>query len=228
MGSNTGGSSGSGTGTAGSGNASAGTGLFEEIDGLLAVEAEHFVEKSKNGAEREWLIWTSAMDPGVTPDPDGNHADSASGKANMELLPDTRVTHDDSLSGAFWGSGGKGPLLTYKVWFNTPGTYLVWVRAYSTGGEDNGIHVGINGTWPATGERVQFCTGKNSWTWSSAQRTNAEHCGVPRSIQIEVPSAGEHTVQFSAREDGFEFDKFVMALDHRWDPTGAGPDEKTR
>jgi hypothetical protein len=99
---------------------------------------------------------------------------------------------------------------------------------WKTFAEDNGIHVGIDTTWPGTGERVQFCSGKNQWTWSSAQRDSGSppsSCGVPNTITLDVPSAGEHVISFSMREDGFEFDKWIMTDDVSYDPTGAGPPE---
>ena len=33
----------------------------------------------------------------------------------------------------------------YEVHFNTPGTYGLWARAFSTTSEDNGLQFGING-----------------------------------------------------------------------------------
>jgi hypothetical protein len=148
--------------------------------------------------------------------------------ACLEGLPDTRVTDEDQLIGGenVYPSGGQGPMLSYRVYFNNPGTHFVWVRAYSTGGEDNGLHVGIDGSWPTSGERIPFCAGKNSWTWSSAQRdSGGSACGNPRTITLEVPTAGEHTITFSMREDGFEFDKWVMGDDNMFTPTDAGPPE---
>ena len=49
---------------------------------------------------------------------------------------------------------GKMALVSYPVYFNNPGRYYVWVRAYSTGTEDNGLHVGLDGTWPELGQRL--------------------------------------------------------------------------
>jgi hypothetical protein len=165
--------------------------------------------------------------PDVPPDPDPSHAESASQTAYLEGLPDTRVTHDDPLivGENFFPNAGEGPILRYRVYFNNPGTYWVRVRAYSTGGEDNGIHVGIDGTWPATGARIQWCQGKNQWTWSGAQRTEQEHCGVENAITIDVPDVGEHTIEFSMREDGFELDKFVLVDDPAIFPQDEGPPE---
>jgi len=202
-------------------------GVYEEIDGIVAVEAEHAIEIDDNGTERSWYTFSSEDEPMIEPDPDPPHWDSASGGACLEGLPDTRVTHDDQLQGGvnFYGSPGDGPILRYRVWFNTPGRYWVRVRAYSTGSEDNGVHVGIDGEWPASGARVQWCSGKNKWTWSGAQRTDANHCGEANMIFIDVDEAGEHEIAFSMREDGFEMDKWMLTNDPEVFPDGTGPEE---
>ena len=141
--------------------------------------------------------------------------EGAAGGAYLENLPDTRATMDDPIEHgvSFHPNGGTGPMLTYRVRFETPGTYVVWVRAYSTGTEDNGIHAGIDGTFPGSGERVQWCAGKHQWTWSSAQRTTSNHCGTPGTITLDVDSAGVHEIHFSLREDGFEFEPGVFSAD---------------
>lgn len=228
----TGGSGGSSTSTSGGGGGAGGVAavVYHEVDGLVAVEAEHFDTNDDQNTPRAWYVTTTTIDPGVTPDPDEPHADSASNTAYVEGLPDTRVTHDDPIQEgeSIFNNVGTGPTLTYRVYFDNPGTYYVWVRAYSTGTEDNGIHAGIDGSWPATGERVQFCSGKNQWTWSSAQRDSGNPpsaCGAPNTVTLEVPAAGEHTIAFSMREDGFEFDKWIMSDDVTFVPDGAGPPE---
>jgi len=68
----------------------------------------------------------------------------------LEVLPDKRRNNKDKLIHGenFSNEPGKMALLVYPVHFNTPGRYYVWVRAYSTGSEDNGLHVGIDDTWP--------------------------------------------------------------------------------
>ena len=60
---------------------------------------------------------------------------------------------------------------------------------------------------------------------SALRDSGGEVCGVPLAAQIEVTTPGEHTVNFSAREDGFEFDKFVLSTDPDFEPTDAGPGE---
>ncbi len=195
-----------------------------EENGVVAVEAEHFQSQSKTD-KRKWYFQDGTVST-PTPDPDPSHHASASGNGYLEILPDTRVTHDDPLVNgeSFSNTPGIVGVLDYKVKFTTPGRYFVWVRLYSTGAEDNGIHVGIDGTWPASGQRMQWCAGKNQWTWESKQRTNANHCGEAELIYIDVPTAGIHTISFSMREDGVEIDKFVMSQSYT-KPSGVGPEE---
>ena len=136
----------------------------------------------------------------------------ASGGRYLELVPDTRRTHDDKLTPGenFTNEPGTMAVLEYRVRFPEPGRYYIWVRALSIGTEDNSIHAGLNGQWPESGRRIQFCDGKHQWWWESRQRTEAQHCGEEGKIYLDVASAGEHTVMFSMREDGFRFDAFLL------------------
>lgn len=194
---------------------------YQESNGLVSVEAEDFASQALDSVRRWYVIREGDAGPNIQ-DRDRNHAASASGKAYIEILPDSRATHSDKLiSGVnFSNTPGKMGVLSYNIYFNTPGVYTVWVRAFSTGAEDNGLHVGINGAWPESGQRIQLCPGKYQWTWSSAQRVPENHCGTNGTIKITVPEAGMHTIHLSMREDGFELDKFVMALDEDYQPEG--------
>jgi hypothetical protein len=103
-------------------------------------------------------------------------------------------------------------VLHYRVHFSTPGRYYVWARIYSTGTEDNGVHVGVDGQWPESGRRLQW-TAKDRWYWDSKQRTDVNHQGEPGHIWLDITEAGEHEITFSMREDGFEMDKWLMTTD---------------
>ncbi len=181
--------------------------ISSEINGRVEVEAEHFTAQTK-AERRKWVIVKD------------QHASLASGESYIECRPDTRVTHDDKLIPGenFSNIAGEMAVLSYQVNFKTTGRYYVWVRAYSTGSEDNGIHVGLDGQWPESGKRMQWCEGKNAWTWESKQRTQAVHCGEPYLIYLDVEAAGRHIVQFSMREDGFEFDKFLLTREKNFRP----------
>lgn len=199
--------------------------VFDEQNGLLAGEAELFFEQTQTG-KRKWYVTTADRAPAVQPDGDDSHAVSASGGAYIEVLPDSRRTHGDKLIAGenFSNEPGQMAVVSYQVHVNTPGRYYVWVRAYSTGSEDNGLHVGLDGDWPESGRRLQWCDGKNAWWWESRQRTEAEHCGEPYKIYLDVKEPGLHTVSFSMREDGFEFDKWLMTTDREMKrPGDEGP-----
>jgi hypothetical protein len=189
--------------------------FFEEKDGFIAVEAEDFHSQELDEI-RKWYRVDEEHTPNVQPDIDGNHAASASGKSYLEILPDTRTNHDEELVRGenFSNMPGKLGILNYKVKFNNSGKYYVWVRCHATGTEDNGIHVGLNGEWVESGRRIQWCNSQNKWTWDSKQRTKEEHCGIEKQIYLEIPKAGVHTISFSMREDGFEFDKWIMSKEY--------------
>lgn len=198
--------------------------VFMEKEGAVAVEAEHFYDQTLTEI-RKWYVIDKSFVSELA-DVDERHEALASGGKYVECLPDTRTTHDDKLTAGenFSNKAGEMAILHYKVHINTPGRYYVWVRAFSTGTEDNGIHVGIDGAWPESGQRLQWCEGKNQWTWESKQRTLEVHCGVSKLIFLDIHEAGEHDIQFSMREDGFEFDKFVLTKSYE-KPEGPGPQE---
>lgn len=201
--------------------------VFEEEHGTVVVEAEYFYKQSKNDV-RQWYRTSKSETAKVGRDEDIPHCENAGNNAYLEILPDTRVTHDDKLIKGenFTGTPGTVGVLHYKVNINTPGRYYVWVRAYSTGSEDNGIHVGLDDKWPETGKRMQWCAGKNTWRWESKQRTEDVHCGVPHLIYLDIEKAGIHEITFSMREDGFEFDRFLLTKNKEFVPQGKGPDVK--
>lgn len=199
--------------------------VFEEVEGIVAVEAEHFFEQTKT-SKRAFQLTHKDSTPSTDKNEDPIHANSASGGAYLEVLPDTRRTHADKLIPGenFSNAPGKIAILSYKIRINNPGRYYVWVRAFSTGSEDNGLHVGLNGEWPATGQRLQWCEGKHQWWWESKQRTQKNHCGEPHKIFLDIDKPGVHTIAFSMREDGFEFDRWLMTKDKNFQrPTGVGP-----
>lgn len=198
--------------------------IFDENEGLIAVEAEHFVKQTAS-EKRAWHLTTSQAIPKVAPDGDPSHVAGASGGAYLELLPDTRRTHDDKLINGenFSPDPGKMAVLHYAIRVQSAGRYYVWVRAYSTGAEDNGLHIGLDGQWPASGQRWQTVA-KNGWHWDCKQRTTEVHTGVPMQLFLDIEKPGDHELLVSMREDGFEFDKLVLAKNKEFQPKDLGPD----
>jgi hypothetical protein len=201
--------------------------VLEEQNGLLVVEAEDFARQSHDSIRR-WYLTTTQKTPTGMRDPDENHAATASGNAYLEILPDTRKNHSEPLvqNENFTEDPGRMAVLYYPVYFNTPGRYYVWARACPTGSEDNGLHVGLDGQWPATAMKMQWIAKSNAWHWDSKQRTEQVHTGVKYRIYLDVKEPGYHTVLFSMREDGFEMDRWLMSTNRdilvHGDP-GVGP-----
>ncbi len=198
--------------------------VFAEQDGLVVIEAEHFFQQDKTDL-RAWYLTTRDNTPEVTPDGDPSHIAGASGGAYLEVLPDTRRSHGDKLiSGEnFSNEPGKIGILSYRVHFDTPGVYHLWARAFTTTTEDNGLHFGIDGTWPATAQRWQTTT-KGRWHWQSKQRTPEVHTGVPGILTLEVAEPGLHTIHVSMREDGIALDRILLVNRKDYEPDGIGPE----
>lgn len=198
--------------------------VFDEANGVIAVEAEHFCEQTLSDT-RAWHITSSQSMPALEPDPDPAHLEGASGGAYVEILPDSRATHAHKLIEGenFSPQPGKLAVAHYKVNFKQPGRYYVWIRSFSTGTEDNGVHVGLDGQWPESGQRWQT-TQKRKWSWDCRQRTAEQHSGVPMQLFLDVAAAGHHELLLSMREDGIEIDKIVLARDEQFKPTGMGPE----
>lgn len=195
-----------------------------ERDGFMEIEAEAFCSQTLDEVRKWYVIRPDTVLESLQGSEE-NHAESASGKAYIAVLPDTRVTHDDKLIHGenFSNTPGQIAVLSYTVQFNSPGRYWVWASAYSTGTEDNGLHVGLNGEWPESGQRMQWCDGKHQWTWSSAQRVAYNHCGYPKTIYLDIPGPGVHTIQLSMREDGVKVDRLILTNDRQFAPDGFHP-----
>lgn len=194
---------------------------YSEINGQVTIEAEDFSSQHLDN-KRRWITVLSQQASHPYADNDQPHHQGSSGIGYIELLPDTRTNHNEKLivGENFSDKPGTSSILSYPVYFNTPGKYYVWARAYSTGTEDNGIHIGLNGDWPNTSSSLQFCKGKHQWTWSSAQRVKSNHCGTSNTIFFNIKKAGTHTIQLSMREDGFELDKLILTQDPHFIPKG--------
>ncbi len=64
--------------------------VFQEVDGIVAVEAEHFASQDKTDV-RAWYRVEEDRVPEIKPDPDGPHLLGSSGACYVEALPDSRA-----------------------------------------------------------------------------------------------------------------------------------------
>ena len=171
--------------------------LHKTKDGFVKFNSSEFYSQEKTEI-RKWEVMEDSL---------GTY---------IQILPDTRVTHSDKFIPGenFTDEPGLLGVITYKVKFDSPGRYYVWVSLYSTGSEDNGVHVGVDGQWPESGKRMQWCDGKNGWAWASQQRVPFNHCGIGGWIYLDIDKAGIHDVQFSMREDGVKIQEIALTKEY--------------
>lgn len=171
------------------------TNAFQEIDGLVVMEAENFhASMPRNG--QEWTVTSSFA--------------GYEGDAYVQALPDL---------GNFYTTGytSSSPELEFQVNFVTTGTYNVWIYGASTGAAADSLHVGLDGAANSSSDGL---TGFpfNEWGWTAATMD-----GVTATVTISTP--GLHTIHIYAREDGLRLDRVLLTLDGNYVPTGGGPDE---
>jgi len=187
---------------------------FEEKDGLVVVEAEHFVKQTRDQIRR-WYLSSATRTPAAQPDPDPVNVADAGGGVYLEVLPDTFVTAQDrDIDGINLGLNPGGlAVIHYPVHFSTAGRYYLWSRIRSNDDEDNTMSGGLNDDWPASGKCLQFPKLKKVWWWGGIVRSPKGPGFPPSPAYLDIPAAGVYTVMFSMREDGMEFDRFLLTLD---------------
>jgi hypothetical protein len=125
-----------------------------------------------------------------------------SGTAAMRVLPEDYSTWKD-------GFARRAPEVEYEIDFASSGTYSLWVRAYSSDGNSNSFHTGLNGKTNAGLTNIEIDPGL-SWKWVKAG-------------DIDVPTTGGHALNIWARETGLVIDKIVLSRYPDFTPKGAGP-----
>jgi hypothetical protein len=178
----------------------------------ITIEAESFAKQSLT-EKRRWEI--KAEHPG------------ASGSSYIQALPDTRQSHDDKLIKGenFTDTPGEMAVLEYSIDVKEPGRYFVWARTWSSNSEDNGLHFGLDGQWPESGQRWQTVR-KGAWHWDCKQRTEKEHTGVPMQLWLDIDKPGKHILMLSMREDGTALDQIILVSDAAFRPEGVSYEEQ--
>jgi len=109
-------------------------------------------------------------------------------------------------------------------------SYYVWVRALGRLSRSNTLHVGINGTWPRNelirrGPMTHLLTDGWSQNRFPAQNGNDRVSRRDANVWLDIDAPGVYSIEFAMREDGANFDKFILTLDPDFMPDGFGPDE---
>ena len=172
---------------------------FQESGGQIVMEAERYDAKIARSG-KDWTIGTSK--------------NGYSGTSFLQCLPNAGSTIDT-------GYVTTSPELKYNVQFSTTGTYYVWLRGLGPTTNDDSIHAGVDGTGPASADRLSSF--QTSWTWS---RTTSD-ASAPATLTIS--SLGLHTIHLWMREDGFIADKILLRTSSSSTaPSGTGPVESPR
>jgi len=132
--------------------------------------------------------------------------DGQASNGGYVVVPTDLQNADDAFDGA---------RLNFEIEFVQTGIHYVYLRHRSSDGEDNSVHLLIDG--------IPFYTdwhlteNSNEWRWEQAP------------VGFEVTSMGKHTISISLREDGTPIDKVIVSTRPNKSFAGFGPEptEKT-
>jgi len=133
----------------------------------------------------------------------------SSSDMSLQALPNSGTNRDNNYD-------IRSPHLAYHVAIETPGRYFVWVRTRGESGNDDSLHIGLDGVPLTSGKQLGDIS--DFWSWTST-RSNGER------VYVDVQSAGEHVIDAWMREDGAVIDKFLLTMDPDFQPFGRGPVE---
>ncbi|MEI9948802.1 MAG: LamG-like jellyroll fold domain-containing protein [Pseudomonadota bacterium] len=172
------------------------TAPFQESSGMVVLEAEHF-HASVSRQNHSWNLTTNS---------------GSSGGQALTVSPDNGLTVNT-------GYATTSPELRFQVAFVTTGTYQVWLRGIGPNGDGDSCHAGLDGTAPASADRISTFGTSFGWSKTSIDGPAAT---------LNVTSAGVHTVNLWMREDGFVLDKIVLTTSTSFTPSGTGAAESPR
>jgi len=160
-------------------------------EGLLIFEAEQY----DNVAQQGGVAWERIAAAG------------ASGGIAMAALPNTGIARDTLFT-------ANSPRLDYRTEFLQAGLYYVWIRGQGASGNDDSVHVGLNGVASETADKINGFPSTFTW-WT---RTSDGPVAT-----LSVPSPGIHVLNIWMREDGVVIDKVLLTTSASFTPTGTGP-----
>ena len=111
------------------------------------------------------------------------------------------------------GPGPQSPRLDYHVLFEEAGPHYGWVRGNADSGDEDSVHVGLNGQAPAATQHIYPFEPLGLWVWTNENRDG-------ETAVIDVPEPGLHAINVWMREDGFLLDRIVLTPDSDFAPAG--------
>ena len=168
------------------------TNVLTEYSGLVVFEAEDFSNTTLGIGAALNNYWSEE-----------NSVSGFSGAGYLEAKPNNGVNTFDTLD---------GPRIDYEIDFNTPGTYTVFVRMNGPNGNDDSLHVGLDGIPLSYGDVGM--SSSSSWEWKDSAAGNI--------VTFDIQNPGRYTFNIWMREDGTLVDKVVLQQSGST-PTGLGP-----
>lgn len=170
---------------------------IREESGLFVFEAEDYDSCSYGILNENWLV--------------KNDVSGYSGKGYLQLLPDL-----NQLKQPDWRSAKFGAIASWRLYFETAGTYFIWLRGKAPNTNGNLVHCGLNRIFNDKADSAGiFSTSQFDWVTSDSINNQR--------LTIEVNSIGFHTFNISKALDGVIIDKIIITQDDDYFPTGIGP-----
>lgn len=169
---------------------------FDFFAGRVVVEAEQYDSRT-TASGHSWQKVAGGVD------------------GAMKVLPDNGARIDSNIA-------GTSPRLNYRINFPYAGEYMIFIRGQAVAGnvgESDSLHVGVDGIVQSGVDRFGGFGPGFDW-----QSETMDQPGTDFETRINVPTAGEHTVNLYMREDGLTIDRFFISGGYGdIYPIGAGP-----
>jgi hypothetical protein len=157
-----------------------------DTNGIVFLETERY-DNHLPRSSRAWMPDTTS---------------GYSGTSGMRVSPNTAVDNQFP-TGSF---ASTAPRLDYQVQFTKTGTHYVWVKMIGPNGNDNRVHVGLDGAAVNAADNISLTTG--AWTWR----------GGGTVANISITTTGVHTINLFAGEDGVKVDAILITSSNSFVP----------
>lgn len=164
----------------------------------VSIEAEDFSRANPGTGNAASTSWTEITE-----------ANASGGKA-IQAGPN---------QGLWTGLNLYGPSVEYDIDFPQTGLYYVYVRSQGPTANDDSYHIGLNGSG-LSNKSAYGMGGSGPWAWQNLANDDEQ-------MQLNIQSAGKHTLNIWVREDGVQIDKIVIKKTSGA-PSGKGPNASSK
>ncbi|WP_416399446.1 chitobiase/beta-hexosaminidase C-terminal domain-containing protein [Allohahella sp. A8] len=168
----------------------------QDSNGQVVIEAEQFHASSAAVLGQSWVPLTGSR-----------FADGLALRAEPAGTGSYNSDYDTLSAG-----------LEYRIRFDQPGSYAIWIRGDGPDGSSDSVHFGLNGEAIAAGKAITSFYPRGQLDWSRYSQATGKNA------VITIPSAGVHTFNVWMRETGFIIDRVLLTKNTGYTPSGAGPE----